>query len=105
MRGWPTLKVVRVLFEQDLRQVHALRSKVKCKQGECWLFINTALTMARVGLGNGILLGYWHHDYYPGEQIDPEVLIEEMGHLRLRLTIDAEDQRRILQLEVLRKAA
>ena len=105
MKSWSTLRVVKVLLDQDLRQIHTMRERVRCKDGECWLFINSALSMARIGLGNGMLLGYWHHDYYPGEEIDPNALIEQIGALRLRLVINADDQRRIGKFEVIRKAA
>lgn len=100
-----TVRIVRVHLGEDLRATHALRARVRCREGEGELFINTAETIARIGFSNGTLLGYWHEDYYPGEAIDTATLIEELGTLRLRLLIAPSDQKRIDGIEIERREA
>jgi hypothetical protein len=101
-----TLRVVRLVLDQDLRAVHEMRDRVRCKAGECWLFVNSARTMARYGLWNGMLLGYWHHDYYPGQVINADALVDEVGAgLRVRLLVNELDRRRIDRVETERRKA
>jgi hypothetical protein len=100
-----TIRIVRVHLGEDLRATHALRARVRCRAGEAELFINTAETIARIGFSNGTLLGYWHEDYYPGQAIDTDSLIEELQTLRLRLVVSDSDRGRIDGIEIERKKA
>jgi hypothetical protein len=93
------------VLDQDLRAIHEMRDRVRCKPGECWLYVNSSRTMARYGLSNGMLLGYWHHDYYPGQEIDTDSLIAEVGVLRVRLLLNEVDTRRIDRVKIERRKA
>lgn len=77
-----TLLVTRVLFKQDLRHVHSLRDQVKCKAGECWMFVNGAETMARIVDSQKAVHCYWAPK---GNRIDAALLKEMVWALRLNL--------------------
>ena len=79
-----TLTVTRLMFNQDLRSIHKIRSRVRCKQGECWLFINGAETMARIVDHRQSVHCYWAPE---GHKIDVGLLTDLVSALRLELRI------------------
>ena len=70
------LTVTKVLLDQDLRRTHKMRDSANVKPGQCWVYVNTARTMARaVGKrwkgGGGVMLSVWAPK---GEVIDVTTL-------------------------------
>ena len=76
------VRITRVLLKEDLRQIHAIRRRVKCKTGEAWVLVNTAGTMAAIVDSARGFHRYWAPK---GQLIDTAMLQEMAGALYLNL--------------------
>ena len=79
-----TLTVTRLMLKQDLRAIHKIRAKVRCKPGECWLFINEKETMARIVDHTRSAHCYWAP---AGHKIDVIMLADLVAGLSLDLRL------------------
>ena len=83
--------VTKVINNTDMRGVHKLRAKVRCRPGEAWLFFNKAFTMARlVDSVHGV------HTYYApkGQLFDFHAVATAVAAMRLNLHFPSASMKR-----------
>ncbi len=93
-----TLTATKVFVDQDLRRTHRMRDAASgIRRGQCWIYVNTARTMARIVGRNlrphgGVMISVWAPD---GEEIDVAMLQRLVSGFRLLISVSERDGARI----------
>ena len=86
------LLITRVTFDADLRAIHKIRARVRCKKGEGWLYVNAKESMARIVDHSTSVHSYWAPK---GAKIDVALLTELVDSLQLTLRLGRTPQTQV----------